>query len=85
MMFLHIRAKAGSRMNRVERVADGTVTIRIKAPAHEGRANEELLSFLSGELGIPVSRVRIASGHTSRYKKLEIDLDETEVRKKLGL
>jgi len=85
MMFLHIRAKAGSRMNRAERAADGTLTVRIKAPAHEGRANEELLSFLSRELGIPVSRIRITSGHTSRYKKLEIDLDETEVRKKLGL
>ncbi len=50
----------------------GCLKIRIKSPAQKGKANRELLEFLSKSLSIPVSDISIRSGETSRLKELEI-------------
>ncbi len=82
-MFLHIKAKPGSRVNQISLAADGTIVIKIKAPAHDGKANDGLIKFLSEKLGLPKSKIRIVSGFTAPFKKLEIDADEAAVRKNL--
>ena len=41
--------------------------------ALEGKANEELCSFLAEALGLPKRSVRLLLGDTSRKKLLEID------------
>lgn len=43
--------------------------VSIKAPPKEGRANMELVKFLSRLLG---KEVRIVSGHTSKRKVLKV-------------
>jgi uncharacterized protein (TIGR00251 family) len=43
--------------------------VSIKAPPKEGRANTELVRFLSKILG---KEVRIVSGHTSKRKVLKV-------------
>lgn len=55
--------------------ADG-VKIKISAPPLDGKANEELVKFLSKKLSVSRSSVRVASGLTSRDKIIEIDLPE---------
>lgn len=53
--------------------------VKIAAPALEGRANEELIDFLSEALGISRREVTLVSGEKSRDKLVEIaglDLDE---------
>lgn len=55
------------------RLADGTYKINVDAPAEEGKANEELIRFLSKELGVAAPRVRILSGSTGRRKLIRID------------
>ena len=45
-----------------------SLKIKIAAPPEDGRANEELCSFLGKKLGIPKSAVTIRSGHSSRRK-----------------
>ncbi len=47
--------------------------IRIKGVPEKGKVNEELVSFLAEELGIPKSHIEIVSGHTSRLKRLKIE------------
>lgn len=46
--------------------------IRIKAPPHEGEANEELIRFLSKIWKIPKTLLSIESGLASRHKKILI-------------
>ncbi|MDZ4847186.1 MAG: DUF167 domain-containing protein [Chitinophagales bacterium] len=82
-MFLHIKAKPGSKMNQISIAADGSFIIKIKAPAHDGKANDELLKFLSTKLGLPKSKIQLVSGFTSPFKKLQIDADESVVIKNL--
>jgi uncharacterized protein len=52
---------------------DGCVKIRLAAPPVDGAANAALIEFLADLLGIARSRVRIAAGHSSRRKVVEID------------
>src|SRR5713226_10708643 len=50
----------------------GALKVRLRAPAVEDRANEELVEFLAQLLKTPRSAVRILSGERSRTKRLEI-------------
>jgi len=60
--------------------------IKIHAPALEGKANQELCSFLAKTLVLPKRCVRLAKGDTSRNKLVEIDgLTRGDVIKRLGL
>ena len=49
------------------------IRVRLHAPPVDGAANEALVAFLAESLGVPRSRVRIASGTTSRRKTVEVD------------
>ena len=48
------------------------IKVKITAPPVEGKANEGLVRFLAGELGISRSRIEILKGHRSREKVLKI-------------
>ncbi len=84
-MFLHIKAKPGSKTNSISISADGSINIKIKAPAQDGKANNELIKFLAEKLDLPKSSIRLVTGSASPFKKLEIDADESAVKKKLGI
>jgi uncharacterized protein (TIGR00251 family) len=49
-------------------VADGKLRIRLAAPAREGRANEELVRFVAGLLGVARRDVAVVSGSGGRRK-----------------
>jgi uncharacterized protein len=49
---------------------NGELKIRIAAPPEKGSANEELLAFLSDELGISKSQIKLLYGANSRHKRL---------------
>lgn len=47
--------------------------LRVAAPPVDGKANEAIVRFLAAFAGVPVSRVRIVTGHASNLKIAEID------------
>lgn len=47
--------------------------LRISAPPADNKANEALIDYLRGALGLPRTAVRIALGAHSRRKVVEID------------
>ena len=55
---------------------DGTYKIELKAIPVEGKANEELIRFLSKVLGISKSKIYITSGVRSKNKLVNVDLNE---------
>lgn len=72
-MILHVRVKAGSKFNRIEKDAEGNWVVRIKAQPLEGKANAELIRFLAEKLEVSKSSIEIISGHSNKFKKLSID------------
>jgi uncharacterized protein (TIGR00251 family) len=49
------------------------VKIRLVSPPVEGAANDELVRFLAGRLGISRSAVTVVAGHTTRRKIVAIE------------
>jgi uncharacterized protein (TIGR00251 family) len=51
---------------------NGRIKLKIGAPAVDGKANRQLLLFLSSVFGVKQSAVRLLQGENARYKKIEI-------------
>jgi uncharacterized protein len=79
-------ASPGARRSEVTGIADGRLRLRLAAPAHEGRANAELVRFLAGVLEVPKSAVTLAAGAGARRKLVRVDgITEEEARRRLRL
>ena len=70
---LEIKAVPNAPRNQVIGWLGEALKVKVHAPALEGKANEELCSFLAEALGLPKRSVRLLLGDTSRKKLLEID------------
>lgn len=68
-----VKVKPGSRTGPlVETGPDGLLTIYVREPAVDGRANAAVTRLLADHLGLPKSRVELVSGATSRQKRFRI-------------
>lgn len=81
-MLIYLKVKPNQRFNKVEKLETGW-QIRLKAPAIDGKANENLVEFLSELLKISKSKMILKKGHTSRLKCIDIEGDESEILAKL--
>ena len=71
-MLLSVRVKPNSKKPHIEEAADGSLTVFLKSPPVEGKANEELIARIAERCGVPKSRVRIKSGLSSKTKLVEV-------------
>lgn len=55
-----------------ETLADETIKVRIAAPAEKGKANAELIKFLSKEFGVGRANITIVAGKTDHLKLIKI-------------
>lgn len=51
---------------------DGTLKIRIAAPPEKGKANAELIKFLSKHFNIPKEKISIITGKSDPLKLVKI-------------
>ena len=75
-MILKVKITPNAARNSIEGMEGDLLRVRIAAPPDKGKANDALIAFLSKEWKIPKSRIRILSGHASRIKRLEVDVQE---------
>lgn len=74
-----------ARWNEVQGEKDGIWQLRIAAPPVRGRANQELISYLSNVLQVNKSDLAIDKGLTSKQKVIEISgLSLGQVRARLN-
>lgn len=74
-MQITVKVKPNSKEQKIIEENDGSLTIRLKSPPVDGKANEELIKILSKKYSVPKSYIRIKSGASSRQKLIEIDAD----------
>jgi uncharacterized protein (TIGR00251 family) len=82
---LAIRVTPRSSKNEISEIqSDGTIKIHLTAPPVEGKANQELVEFLSQVLEIPPSKIDIVAGSNGRDKLVSIlDLDAEMVHRRI--
>ena len=74
-IYLRIKVIPKSAKNQVVDIMnDETIKIRIKAAPEKGKANEELIKFLSEELGVLEKNVLIISGAHEPLKLVKVKL-----------
>ncbi|MBN1643488.1 MAG: DUF167 domain-containing protein [Dehalococcoidales bacterium] len=84
MSKITVQAHPGGKKNEVLRFQDGVWHLKIAAPPVEGKANKELIEFLSEILDVSKSRLSIDKGATSRRKLVSIEgLTAEEVERRL--
>ncbi|MDP6142163.1 MAG: DUF167 domain-containing protein [Dehalococcoidales bacterium] len=65
---ISIRVYPGAARNEVVGFSKGVLQVRISAPPVRGKANKELVVFLSQLLNLRKSNITITKGNTSRNK-----------------
>ena len=68
-----VQAHPGSKRNEVVRFEDGVWHLKIAAPPTEGKANKELIEFLSQILDISKSRITIDKGVNGHRKLISLE------------
>jgi uncharacterized protein (TIGR00251 family) len=69
---LHIQVQPRASRSEIAGLHGGRIRIRLAAPPVDGAANEELIRFLAGAMGISKSALRIQSGRSGRRKTLHV-------------
>lgn len=68
-----VRVKPGSRKGPlVEADADGQLTVYVREPAVDGKANAAVIRVLAEHFGVPRSRVELTSGAGARVKRFRV-------------
>jgi uncharacterized protein (TIGR00251 family) len=81
-LFLNIRAVPGASKTALREVKEGRLKVRIAAAPEDGKANEELRSYLAKLLGCAKRDIAIVSGEKSRNKTLRLPALMEELIKK---
>jgi uncharacterized protein (TIGR00251 family) len=71
-VILPVSAHAGARRNAILGIRGGALRVAVTAAPEKGKANQAIVALLSKTLGVPKSAIEIASGDTSRQKRLLI-------------
>jgi uncharacterized protein (TIGR00251 family) len=80
-----VQAHPGAKRNEVLRCEAGVWHLKIAAPPTEGRANKELIEFLSEILDVSKSRLLIEKGTTSHRKLISVKgLTAENIQEKLS-
>lgn len=72
-MKIFVKAKPGSREEKVEKISETEFVVSVKEPPEKGKANQAIRNALAVYFKTSSSRVKIVSGYSSRNKIVEIN------------
>jgi uncharacterized protein (TIGR00251 family) len=81
-----VKIVPGSSRTMVSGVLDTMIKIRVAAPPEKGKANQCLIAFLAGRLGVRKNAVEILTGQTNPVKQVRVaGLSAADLLDRLGL
>ncbi|KAI5149939.1 uncharacterized protein ENBRE01_1203 [Enteropsectra breve] len=72
-LILHIKAKPGQNIAKIQEIAEDCIVVCIDAPADKNKANLRLVKLLAEIMGIERSLIKIKSGEKCHKKTLTIE------------
>jgi uncharacterized protein len=82
---LAVKVSPNAGKNEITGLKEDVLQVRIAAPPDKGKANKELIDFLSEQLGLKKSAIAITRGLTSRNKVISVTgISREEMIKRLG-
>ncbi len=84
--WLSVKVNPNAKCDEITGWRDGAIQVKIAAPPEKGKANKELVDFLSRTLGVKKSAISIIKGQTSRNKVIIIEgMTREEIIKRLKI
>jgi uncharacterized protein len=81
---LQVKVHPGSARNEITGISAGVLQVKIAAPPEKGKANKELIDFLSESLGVRKASITIVKGETGHSKWVTIEgLTPAEILRRL--
>ena len=71
-MKISVKVKTNAKNQKVEKVDETHFAVSVKEPPKENKANFAVLKTLAEYFKVPLSRIRIISGQTSKQKAVEV-------------
>jgi uncharacterized protein (TIGR00251 family) len=82
---LSLRVQPNAARNELVGFSEGVLRVKVAAPPVKGKANKELIAFLTRKLGLSKGDLTILKGHTSRNKLISIaGLTREELNQRLS-
>jgi hypothetical protein len=82
---LAVKVTPNAGRNEITGFDEDTLRVKIAAPPDKGKANKELVDFLSGRLGVKKTSVAIIRGLTSRNKVISVTgISREEIIKRIS-
>jgi len=78
-IYLNVHAQPGARKPQLRGMHGGAIKIAVREAAQDGKANDALVRFVADALGCSRQQIEVASGHTSRQKRLFISGDAADL------
>ncbi len=82
-LYLNVHAQPGARRPQLRGMHGDSVKIAVAEAPQDGKANAAIVELIRKALGLPKSDVEVASGHSSRRKRIFLHGSKTELRHKL--
>ena len=74
-LYLQIKVAPGKPKTEIKDILkNNIIKINISSPPEKGKANNELIKFLSKEFGVQKNNIKIISGGSNKLKLIKIDL-----------
>ncbi|MFA7245096.1 MAG: DUF167 domain-containing protein [Candidatus Magasanikbacteria bacterium] len=72
-MLLNIKVIPKSSLNKVIRLSENELKVKLTSPPVDGEANKKLIEILSKEFNVAKSKIRIVKGETGKNKVVDIE------------
>lgn len=73
--YLNIKVMPRSSRQQLIKLNEHHYKARLTSAPEKGKANQELVSLLAEEFGVPPWSITIVNGHTSSQKLIKIDIN----------
>jgi uncharacterized protein (TIGR00251 family) len=84
--WLLLKVSPNASRNEITGLRDGVLQVKITAAPEGGKANRELITFLSRTLKVKKSAISIIRGETRRHKVISIEgMSREDIISKIGL
>lgn len=72
---LAIYVQPNARRTEFEKIHDDQLKLKVHAPPEDGKANDEIIRYISNFFSVRKNQVEIISGHLARKKRIQIFFD----------
>ncbi len=82
--WLLLKVTPNASRNEIAGLSSGILQVRIAAPPERGKANRELIAFISRALGVRKTAIAIIRGENSRHKAIAVEgMSREDILKRL--